>query len=189
MFVIKVGTFLLKVVMGNKLFYPVQDCSLWLCHWSSSFNPEFVCTINKFDLNCKTWNLNFEWTLTEDDFCIAWYDCDFYFQATTLTQNYNVRVIMSVWHPLMLQRIGKHHSCAQMELFLINSYSHVIGGKFWNYSYKIEKNHVYLVPSMFNFVWTKLHCVANFYAVWHVCNVKCLCSSGWDWGRDGSHSH
>ena len=104
--------------------------------WSSSFNPE----VKKFDLNCKTWNSNFEWTLTEDDFCIAWYDCDFCFQATTLTQNYNVRVIMSVWHPLMLQRIGKHHSCAQMEQFLINSYSHVIGGKSWNYIYKIENN-------------------------------------------------
>ena len=109
----------------------------------------------KFDLNCKTWNSNFEWTLTEDDFCIAWYNCNFYFQATTLTQNYNVRVIMSVWHPLMLQRIGKHHSCAQMEQFLIKNYSHVIGGKPWTYSYKIEKNHVYLVPNMFNFVLTK----------------------------------
>ena len=27
-----------------------------------------------------------------------------------------------------------------MEQFLINSYSHVIGGKSWNYSYMIEKN-------------------------------------------------
>ena len=98
------------------------------------------CMVKTFNLNCKTLNSNFEWTLTEDDFCIAWYDCDFYFQATTLTQNYNVRVIMSVWHPLMLQRIGKHHSCAQMEQFLIKNYSHVIGGKPWNYSYKIGKN-------------------------------------------------
>ena len=27
-----------------------------------------------------------------------------------------------------------------MEQFLINSYSHVIGGKSWNYIYKIENN-------------------------------------------------
>ena len=45
----------------------------------------------------------------------------------------------------MLQRIGKHHSCAQMEQFLIKNYSHVIGGKPWTYSYKIEKDRVYLV--------------------------------------------
>ena len=34
-----------------------------------------------------------------------------------------------------------------------------------------------------------LHCVANVQAVWPVYTVKCLCSRGWDWGREGSHSH
>ena len=35
----------------------------------------------------------------------------------------------------------------------------------------------------------QLHCVANVYAVLPVSTVKCLCSRGQEWGREGSHSH
>ena len=34
-----------------------------------------------------------------------------------------------------------------------------------------------------------LHCVAKVYPVLPFSNVKCLCSGGQEWGREGSHSH
>ena len=34
-----------------------------------------------------------------------------------------------------------------------------------------------------------LQSVAYLYTVWPVYNVKCLCFRGWEWGREGGHSH
>ena len=38
-------------------------------------------------------------------------------------------------------------------------------------------------------VYRYVHCVAYFYTVWPVYEVKCLCSRGREWRREGSHSH
>ena len=44
----------------------------------------------------------------------------------------------------------------------------------------------HLLKSTHNIVYTYTACVANVYTVCPVYDVKCLCSGGWEWGREAT---
>ena len=83
-------------------------------------------------------------------------------------------MMLKIWIPVLYEfsKIGRYFLSANFQFCL--EFNHFVcrhSKSIWNY-----------------FCWY-IHCVAKVYAVLPFYDVKCLCSGGWEWGREESHSH
>ena len=131
--------------------------------WTTNRNHKYRISANSFCGNYSLLNLTFDHST---------YRCGNYSRVETIRGN---TVCLKI-QKLVVEKLCCARKYEQWETFMTFKWLWLLNGTAGNLS-------------KYQLIVSYIHCVAKVYAVLPFYDVKCLCSGGWEWGREESHSH